>query len=102
MIRRSPRATLFPYTTVFRSGRSRAAAVQRAGDKVVVTLADGRTVEGSHCLMAVGSVPSTRGIGLEEAGVELTEAGNVVVRSEEHTSELQSRQYIVCHLLLEK
>ena len=54
-------------------GRSRAATVERAGDGVVVTLADGRTVEGSHCLMAVGSIPNTAGIGLEEAGVRLDE-----------------------------
>jgi len=70
---------------VFRSrgmtvlGRSRAASVRRAGDGVVVTLTDGRTVEGSHCLLAVGSVPSTRGMGLEESGVALTESGHVEV-----------------------
>src|SRR3954447_4709434 len=47
--------------------RSRAQTVKREGDAVVVTLADGRTVEGSHCLLAVGSTPNTAGIGLEEA-----------------------------------
>ena len=52
-------------------GRSRATSVKRVGDGVVVALEDGRTVEGSHCLMAVGSVPNTDGIGLEEAGVAL-------------------------------
>ena len=66
--------------------RSRAASVARDGDKVVVTLSDGRTVEGSHCLMAVGSVPSTRGLGLEEAGVELTDSGHVVVDRVSRTS----------------
>lgn len=60
-------------------GRSRAARVQRVGDTVVVTLDDGRTVEGSHCLMAVGSIPNTSGIGLEEAGVRLAKGGFVEV-----------------------
>ena len=58
--------------------RSRAAAVRRSGDGVVVTLTDGRTVEGSHCLMAVGSVPNTADLGLAEAGVTL-DRGFVVV-----------------------
>jgi len=55
--------------------RTRASAVRRTGDGVVVTLADGTTVEGSHCLMAVGSVPNTSGIGLVEAGVVLDRGG---------------------------
>jgi dihydrolipoamide dehydrogenase len=59
--------------------RSRAEKVDRVGDGVVVTLADGSTVEGSHCLIAVGSIPNTAGIGLEEAGVELTESGHIRV-----------------------
>jgi pyruvate/2-oxoglutarate dehydrogenase complex dihydrolipoamide dehydrogenase (E3) component len=59
--------------------RSRAAAVRREGDGVVVTLEDGRTVEGSHCLLAVGSIPNTAGIGLVEAGVELSASGHVEV-----------------------
>jgi pyruvate/2-oxoglutarate dehydrogenase complex dihydrolipoamide dehydrogenase (E3) component len=59
--------------------RSRAQAVKRTGDGVVVTLADGRTVEGTHCLMAVGAVPSTAALGLAEAGVRLGEGGHVVV-----------------------
>lgn len=59
--------------------KSRADKVERNGDGVLVTLSDGRTVEGSHCLMAVGSVPNTAGIGLEEAGIELTESGHVRV-----------------------
>ncbi|HEX2315316.1 MAG TPA: NAD(P)H-quinone dehydrogenase [Thermomonospora sp.] len=52
--------------------RSRAAGVQRFGDSVVVTLEDGRKVEGSHCLMTVGMEPNTRGIGLEKSGIELS------------------------------
>jgi NAD(P)H dehydrogenase (quinone) len=58
---------------------SRASSVKRTGDGVVVTLADGRTVEGSHCLMAVGSVPNTAGLGLAEAGVTLSDSGHIEV-----------------------
>src|SRR3712207_7710510 len=99
MIRRPPRSPLFPYTTLFRSaGRSRR---RRAGERPVqlhllahdladpadaladVVLADAREVE-----------PHRR----RSAAVEVGRAP----RSEEHTSELQSRQYLVCRLLLEK
>jgi dihydrolipoamide dehydrogenase len=66
--------------------RSRAAAVTRSGDGVVVKLDDGRTVEGSHCLVAVGSVPNTDGIGLVEAGVNLDERGYVAVDRVSRTS----------------
>lgn len=59
--------------------RSRATSVTRSGDGVVVELEDGRTVEASHCLMAVGSIPNTEGLGLEEAGVELTDSGHIRV-----------------------
>jgi pyruvate/2-oxoglutarate dehydrogenase complex dihydrolipoamide dehydrogenase (E3) component len=57
---------------------SRAAAC-RAGDGVVVELADGRTVEGSHVLMAVGSVPQTSSLGLAEYGVDVSTSGYVTV-----------------------
>src|SRR3712207_7008576 len=81
MIRRPPRSTLFPYTTLFRSaGRAGAAVSDPATILVVDDLA-----------------PNVR---LLEA--VLAPRGYVVVRSEEHTSELQSRQYLVCRLLLEK
>ncbi|GAB2457230.1 NAD(P)H-quinone dehydrogenase [Xylanimonas ulmi] len=59
--------------------RSRAAGAERTADGVVVTLADGRVVEGSHVLLAVGAVPATAGLGLEEAGVALSPSGHVVV-----------------------
>lgn len=59
--------------------RARAVAAQVRGEQVVVTLADGAEVVGSHCLMAVGAIPNTAGIGLAEAGVELTESGHIVV-----------------------
>ncbi|HZG03299.1 MAG TPA: NAD(P)H-quinone dehydrogenase [Streptomyces sp.] len=57
--------------------RSRAASAKRVGDRVEVTLSDGRVITGSHCLMAVGAVPNTSGIGLEEAGVKLKESGHI-------------------------
>ena len=59
--------------------RGRAARVDRTPDGVVVHLTDGTTVEGSHALMTVGSVPNTAGMGLEEAGVALTDGGFVQV-----------------------
>src|SRR3712207_8175554 len=93
MIRRPPRSTLFPYTTLFRSAD--------LGDDLVELLAGGRA---RVRLGAVG-----RGDELELRGVLGALLGPQVVegavahdRSEEHTSELQSRQYLVCRLLLEK
>lgn len=65
---------------------SRATAARRAGDGVVVSLADGREVEGSHVLMAVGSIPNTEGIGLAEAGVALSKSGHIVVDKVSRTS----------------
>ena len=66
--------------------RSRAAGVTRSADGVVVKLDDGRTVEGSHCLVAVGSVPNTSGIGLEAAGVATDEHGYLTVDRVSRTS----------------
>ncbi|MET3566333.1 dihydrolipoamide dehydrogenase [Leifsonia sp. 563] len=66
--------------------KSRAESVVRTEDGVVATLTDGRTIEGSHCLMAVGSVPNTAGIGLEEAGVQVTNSGNIRVNRVARTS----------------
>ena len=63
--------------TILSKARAQSAVV--SGDEVVVTLADGRAVSGSHCLMAVGSVPNTRDIGLVEAGIALTEGGHIKV-----------------------
>ncbi|MEO7070935.1 MAG: NAD(P)H-quinone dehydrogenase, partial [Nostocoides sp.] len=59
--------------------RSRMASVARTDNGVVVTLEDGRTVTGSHALLAVGSVPQTRGIGLEKSGVTLSGSGHIEV-----------------------
>ena len=58
---------------------ARAQKAERSADGVTVTLADGQTVTGSHVLMAVGSIPNTAGLGLEEAGVEMTETGHIRV-----------------------
>ncbi|MDP9398943.1 MAG: NAD(P)H-quinone dehydrogenase [Actinomycetota bacterium] len=59
--------------------QARASSVKRVDGGVLVSLDDGRTIEGTHCLMAVGSIPNTGGIGLEEAGVELQRGGFVQV-----------------------
>jgi NAD(P)H dehydrogenase (quinone) len=67
-------------------GRSRAASVQRQGERVVVTLTDGRVVRGSHCLLTVGMEPSVAGIGCEDAGVKLDERGFVSVDRVSRTS----------------
>src|SRR3712207_8454312 len=87
MLRRPPRSTLFPYTTLFRSElRDAAAAVGRRG----------RSAE-------LGHVEHARDLGLVDRLRELCLVEDFgQVRSEEHTSELQSRQYLVCRLLLEK
>src|SRR3712207_6886829 len=91
MIRRPPRSTLFPYTTLFRSSAYRPADVVRhvggRTTEVLNTDAEGRMVLAD---------------GLAWARLELGASVLVDVRSEEHTSELQSRQYLVCRLLLEK
>src|SRR5688572_31700408 len=86
MIRRPPRSTLFPYTTLFRSGGE---AGQRAG---AVAYADGDLAHS-----AVGGEASIDDAG-EDGDVDVS-AGQ---RSEEHTSELQSQSNLVCRLLLEK
>src|SRR3712207_8151230 len=93
MIRRPPRSTLFPYTTLFRSCRAQAEASQRCSHS-----------EGAKA--CPWTAPTTR-IAVSGAVACATRCdGGVtrtsVPRSEEHTSELQSRQYLVCRLLLEK
>lgn len=65
---------------------ARAASVSRDDDGVQVRLTDGRTVSGSHCLMAVGSVPNTEDMGLVESGVRLDQRGHVVVDRVSRTS----------------
>lgn len=66
--------------------QSRMESVTRDGDEVTVTLTDGRSVTGSHCILALGSVPRTSGLGLEEAGVALDDGGFLVVDKVSRTS----------------
>src|SRR3712207_7945824 len=94
MIRRPPRSTLFPYTTLFRSLE---ADVGRASDQVVVEAVGDRRQALDRAGRDDHSVGHERAAGDRRADVLL-----VVQRSEEHTSELQSRQYLVCRLLLDK
>src|SRR3712207_8849843 len=100
MIRRPPRSTLFPYTTLFRSRswRGRTGAAVPASPWAVKDA-------------KAGKLPPRRAAGQPDGVVVVEEGGgcscglvlvDVVPRSEEHTSELQSRQYLVCRLLLEK
>lgn len=60
-------------------GKSRMASTRREGDQVVVTLTDGRTVTGSHCLLALGSIPNTADLGLEEVGIDTDDGGFIAV-----------------------
>src|SRR3712207_7453439 len=83
MIRRPPRSTLFPYTTLFRSGRPAAPARLRRHPE--------------HRQPA-----DERGLGHQRGRRRREHLRLELGRSEEHTSELQSRQYLVCRLLLEK
>jgi pyruvate/2-oxoglutarate dehydrogenase complex dihydrolipoamide dehydrogenase (E3) component len=66
--------------------KSRMESVTRDGDVVTVTLTDGRTVQGSHCILALGSVPNTADMGLEESGVILKDGGFVNVDRVSRTS----------------
>src|SRR3712207_6873728 len=98
MIRRPPRSTLFPYTTLFRSDlRDEARPLYHAGAAVA-----------SNYLVTLHRVASDlfREAGAPAAALEplmrRTIENSFELRSEEHTSELQSRQYLVCRLLLEK
>src|SRR5258707_6105391 len=84
MIRRPPRSTLFPYTTLFRSpSRPTCFAIDWARARCAA-LAAVKAAKGAPCLTDAVAPMTT------------------MLRSEEHTSELQSRQYLVCRLLLEK
>src|SRR3712207_7801834 len=96
MIRRPPRSTLFPYTTLFRSDDARDLAEDGTGrdplDRLLDDLGGLDDLVDEH----PEAVEAVSARGRMDVEVEL------VVRSEEHTSELQSRQYLVCRLLLEK
>jgi NAD(P)H dehydrogenase (quinone) len=66
--------------------KSRMESVERHGDTVTVTLTDGRAVEGSHCILALGSIPNTAGLGLEGAGVMMDAGGFIQVDRVSRTS----------------
>ena len=68
------------------ASQTRAESVERTAAGVKVTLTGGRVLEGSHCLMAVGGIPNTAGLGLDEAGVETTEAGHIRVDTVSRTT----------------
>src|SRR3712207_8815423 len=96
MIRRPPRSTLFPYTTLFRSvlaQRLRLPTVEASEFSEMVRIQIEKALP----------YPAEE-VTTDFEVIEQTEEGSVIsaVRSEEHTSELQSRQYLVCRLLLEK
>src|SRR3712207_8787579 len=86
MIRRPPRSTLFPYTTLFRSRSAFASLIGNGRERMVVQ-------------SYIDHVNETGRLFTHRV---LTLFGEPLYRSEEHTSELQSRQYLVCRLLLEK
>src|SRR3712207_6873310 len=93
MIRRPPRSTLFPYTTLFRSGMAQfseeAPVIKGTSGLLALTTEETNPYKPKACI-GCGKCVSACPMSLEP------------VRSEEHTSELQSRQYLVCRLLLEK
>ncbi|TLP98134.1 NAD(P)H-quinone dehydrogenase [Nesterenkonia salmonea] len=68
------------------AARARANSAERTANGVSVTLNDGRVLEGSHCLMAVGGLPNTAGLGLEECGVDTTESGHIRVDTVSRTT----------------
>src|SRR3989449_3065913 len=87
MIRRPPRSTLFPYTTLFRSPRARLVGPGGPDD---------------HAEARVDEPPAQKQEEEEQRQDDVVERRRVSQRSEEHTSELQSRLHLVCRLLLEK
>src|SRR3712207_8491207 len=89
MIRRPPRSTLFPYTTLFRSLNR----IQKENDIKKIAQADWGRLAAEIRRFLIRHIAKTGGHLASNLGT---------VRSEEHTSELQSRQYLVCRLLLEK
>src|SRR3712207_7127480 len=95
MIRRPPRSTLFPYTTLFRSPTRNEAFMTDTP----------RNQDQEGALATGREEPAVRVVDVTmdfAGGVRALEDVNFALRSEEHTSELQSRQYLVCRLLLEK
>src|SRR3712207_8442491 len=95
MIRRPPRSTLFPYTTLFRSGLGTGPCLRRLNRlNRSLVMSRGKRFESARRLSSIG---------LHERNNQNNCGSQLIIRrSEEHTSELQSRQYLVCRLLLEK
>src|SRR3712207_7028838 len=91
MIRRPPRSTLFPYTTLFRSHVVGFERMQQDEHDAVCAWAT--------CENVMASLTRNCGLNFDDY---VLHSGQQMRRSEEHTSELQSRQYLVCRLLLEK
>src|SRR3712207_8123204 len=102
MIRRPPRSTLFPYTTLFRSGgpAGQIAIMHRELVENKRWVSEGQYLRTlNFCMLLPG--PEAQQVATY-IGWRLHGTLGGIVRSEEHTSELQSRQYLVCRLLLEK
>src|SRR3712207_8178981 len=93
MIRRPPRSTLFPYTTLFRSLTRLVESVEPGGSSM-----NGMNLSGKPGIVHAMQMPPTFG----HPPTPPIQPLLGTLRSEEHTSELQSRQYLVCRLLLEK
>src|SRR3712207_8896274 len=93
MIRRPPRSTLFPYTTLFRSVEMYLSPLSTAAVTTVASGPSSAAVRSAATTFMPDEVP---------ANTPSSVASRRAMRSEEHTSELQSRQYLVCRLLLEK
>src|SRR3712207_7222713 len=102
MRRRPPRSTLFPYTTLFRSGDRDAGQQQPRGERCgrADRRAAARVAAARAAADAARVAAAADRANAEQAGERVQANGEV--RSEEHTSELQSRQYLVCRLLLDK
>src|SRR3712207_7814699 len=97
MIRRPPRSTLFPYTTLFRSTSSPAWE-----PSLINATMPGAPAATTCSMRRCNSGRATPVDGDVSDGARVPAAADAGARSEEHTSELQSRQYLVCRLLLEK
>src|SRR3712207_8358309 len=97
MIRRPPRSTLFPYTTLFRSGYCIFGGEGNVWSFIVIKISYFK-----RCKKVISI--KGRFLGVSKGALTIIEENrnHFTVRSEEHTSELQSRQYLVCRLLLEK
>src|SRR3712207_8847448 len=92
MIRRPPRSTLFPYTTLFRS------TANVIANAIKLWAIENGATHFTHWFQPLTELTAEK----HEAFLSVHSDGTSITRSEEHTSELQSRQYLVCRLLLEK